>query len=327
MIRVVLYCEELLKDWNEVLNNSKNGTFMHRRSFMEYHKHRFEDFSLLVYDDEVPVAIFPANRKNDQSIATHSGLTFGGFIVNRNIYTKMTILYFSKMLEYCASLGFERILFKQIPSFYCSVSHEEIDYIMFILNAKLIRVDIASSINQKSTLKIPVQSRRFRSIKKAEKLDAKVLETESYAEFWNEILVPNLRERFGVAPVHSLAEIESLSRNNYPCIRQFNVVINGTLMAGTTIFETATTAHAQYISASNEGRRNGSLDFLFKVLIEEVFHEKDYFDFGIVNENDGRKINEGLLDWKEGFGARSYAHRFYEINPSDYIYLDTLYTQ
>ena len=32
-------------------------------------------------------------------------------------------------------------------------------------------------------------------------------------------------------------------------------------MAGTTIFETPTVAHAQYISASEEGRNNGALIF------------------------------------------------------------------
>jgi hypothetical protein len=38
-----------------------------------------------------------------------------------------------------------------------------------------------------------------------------------------------------------------------------------------------------------------------------------YFDFGISNERGGRILNEGLADYKEGFGARAVAHDFYEL--------------
>jgi hypothetical protein len=85
-------------------------------------------------------------------------------------------------------------------------------------------------------------------------------------------------------------------------------------MAGTTLFETPHVIHAQYISASEEGRKNGSLDYLFDYLIQKYSTSKKYFDFGIVNEDSGKKINLGLLDWKEGFGARAFAHRFYKIS-------------
>jgi hypothetical protein len=134
-----------------------------------------------------------------------------------------------------------------------------------------------------------------------------------------------LQSRFGVNPVHSLAEMESLSINNPNKIRQFEAWRNGVLMAGTTVFETPTVAHAQYISASEEGRKNGAIDLLFHHLISQTFAHKEIFDFGIVNEEEGRKINMGLLDWKEGFGARSYAHRFYEIETKNYVQIEKLF--
>jgi hypothetical protein len=34
-------------------------------------------------------------------------------------------------------------------------------------------------------------------------------------------------------------------------------------------------------------------------------------------------LNRGLLDWKEGFGGRSYAHDFYEVASSSFAKLET----
>lgn len=39
-----------------------------------------------------------------------------------------------------------------------------------------------------------------------------------------------------------------------------------------------------------------------------------YFDFGISNENNGRFLNRGLIAQKEGFGARTIVHDFYELS-------------
>ncbi len=108
-------------------------------------------------------------------------------------------------------------------------------------------------------------------------------------------------------------------------MKQFNVYQNETLVGGTTIFETKKVAHAQYISANSEKQQLGTLDFLFNYLINEKYAEKDYFDFGISNENKGQQINEGLLSWKESFGARSIIHEFYEIETKNHQLLNDLF--
>ena len=67
-----------------------------------------------------------------------------------------------------------------------------------------------------------------------------------------------------------------------------------------------------------------SLDFLFYNLINDTFSDYKFFDFGTSNEKEGRKINSGLLYWKEGFGARSISQNFYEINTADFQKLNNL---
>ena len=324
MISVRRYIDIDEELWNNFLENSRTNQFLLCRNFMEYHKDRFEDYSLMVFDEKNLVAIFPANIKNN-IVVSHSGLTFGGFIVAKDETTKNSIQYFAQLLKYISENNIEKIIFKQSPSFYSSVSLDEIDYTMFLVDAKMYRVDIAYAINQKLENNIQYQERRRRAIKKAEKSGVEIKETTDFSTFWNEILTPNLQSRFGVNPVHSLAEIKSLSANNLNKIRQFEAWQNGVLMAGTTVFETPNVAHAQYISASEEGRKNGAIDLLFHHLISTTFAHKQIFDFGIVNEEEGRKINMGLLDWKEGFGARAYAHRFYEIETKNYVAIQAMF--
>ena len=47
--------------WNTFVSKAKNATFLFHRNFMEYHKNRFQDFSLVVQEDQKWVAVLPAN--------------------------------------------------------------------------------------------------------------------------------------------------------------------------------------------------------------------------------------------------------------------------
>ena len=60
----------------------------------------------------------------------------------------------------------------------------------------------------------------------------------------------------------------------------------------------------------------GSLDFLYHHLITDVFGGKRYFDFGISNEKQGTRLNEGLIFWKESYGASAIVQDFYAIDTS-----------
>ena len=107
-------------------------------------------------------------------------------------------------------------------------------------------------------------------------------------------------------------------------IRQFNVYKEGKIIAGTTVFESDFVVHSQYISADESKNTTGSLDFLHNRLITHTFRNKKYFDFGISNENQGKNINQGLLFWKEGFGARTIVQNFYEIETKNYPLLENV---
>ena len=146
-----------------------------------------------------------------------------------------------------------------------------------------------------------------------------IRESDDFKGFWKQVLEPNLEARFGVKPVHSLEEISRLKEAFNKEIRLFVAVdTNEQVLAGTVMFETPTVAHSQYISATDEGRREGALNLLFIKLLDEYFAEQRFFDFGTANEDGGKSVNPGLLAWKERMGGRTYSHDFYRIETQSY---------
>ena len=322
MIEILKYCEKFSDQWNEFLKCSKNSTFLFNRNFMEYHSDLFVDFSLLIFENGKIVGLLPANLDDLGNVISHQGLSYGGFIFNNEEKLNNISKYIYSTLKFFSENHIDTLIYKSFPRFYNTTGSDEVEYNLFLLKANLYRRDSALLINLQN--KIKFQNRRKRSIKKAKKLNIEIIETNCFSEFWNKILIPNLKLKHRTVPVHSLDEIELLSSRFPENIKQYNALLDNKIVAGTTIFETPTVAHAQYISASEEGRNNGGLDFLFDQLINDKYSNKNYFDFGISNENQGKSLNHGLLDWKEGFGGRAFSHDFYEISTKNFNLLENI---
>ncbi len=289
---------------------------------MEYHQNQFEDFSLLIFKNDKLIAILPAN-KVDNAVYSHQGLTYGGLVFSKSIKFEVVLYVFKNLLLYLQENEISKLILKQLPTIYTNLPNDELQYLSFIVKAKLLRRDVLSSIYLNSPLKIT--SNRLEGFKKAKNFQLVIKEESNFDAFWNEILIPNLQTKYKVNPLHNLEEI-TLLKNRFPNnIRQFNVYYENTIVAGTTIFETKHVAHAQYISANETKNQLGSLDYLFVYLLSEVFKNKSVFDFGVSNENQGLHINKGLQFWKEGFGARSVTQDFYEIETKNHKHLDTVF--
>ncbi|WP_207426478.1 GNAT family N-acetyltransferase [Pedobacter sp. SYSU D00535] len=315
------YEKEDAISWNEFVKKARNSTFMLHRDYIEYHSNRFEDYSLMIFDDKDNlVGLLPANRSVDNLVISHQGLTYGGLVLNVGTTLKQAAKILCELLRFLHINEIELLTLKVLPSFYSAYSNDDLLYLIFLLQGMRYRLDTAIAVD--TSLELPCQERRIRAIKKARKLGVEIVEEESFAGFWNDILIPNLRSRFGVTPVHSLREIEYLASRFPANIRQFSAYLDGRICAGTTIYDTGRVAHAQYISADSRGKDSGAIDLLFQSLIFDKFSSHTVFDFGICNEEEGKKINTGLLEWKEGFGGRTYLHEFYKIETKSYSVLE-----
>ncbi|MFI0426139.1 MAG: GNAT family N-acetyltransferase [Flavobacterium sp.] len=308
--------------WNEFVAAAKNATFLFHRDFMEYHSDRFQDYSLLIFDEKENLkAILPANKVGD-TIYSHQGLTYGGLILNQKskLQDVLEITYY--ILRFLNENKISTLNLKQLPSIYAQFPSEEMEYLSFILNAKLVRRDSLSVIDMQNSRYF--SKGRIEGIKRGNDSELICKEETNFVAFWNEILIPNLEQKYNAKPVHSLEEITVLKSKFPKNIRQFNVYKEDKIVAGTTIFESENVAHSQYISGNLAKNELGSLDFLHNHLIKNVFYDKKYFDFGISNENQGKNINQGLLFWKEGFGARTIVQNFYEIETKNYSLIENV---
>lgn len=315
-IKIIKYTSDYYQQWNDFVAHSKNATFLFHRDFMEYHQNRFEDYSLLVFQDEKLIALFPAN-KVDQQIYSHQGLTYGGIVVDYGVRLDKFIAVFQAVLAFYESIGIESIHVKLLPSIYTSFPSEELNYCCFLADAKLLKTDTLAVIDLSTDFSI--LKNRMEGVNRGVKHGLIVKETDSFDSFWNEILLPNLAEKHKKEPVHSLEEITYLKAKFPNQIRQFNVYFQNQLVAGTTIFESDFVAHSQYIASNSTKNELGSLDFLHHYLLTEVFTTKKFFDFGISNELAGRKLNQGLHYWKESFGARTVVQEVYAIATNKHI--------
>jgi hypothetical protein len=180
-------------------------------------------------------------------------------------------------------------------------------------------------INQRDSLSF--RKGRKSEISKGKRFGITIQEERDYAPFWNQVLIPRLAERFKAKPVHSLEEITLLASRFPENIRQFSAYHGGHIVAGAIIYETPTVAHCQYLAITEQGQKTGALDYLCGWFIHDRYQDKHYFDFGICNEQQGKNVNYGMLDWKEGFGARTCCHDFYEITCANFVKLAPLITR
>lgn len=310
-----------LENWNAFIGKAKNATFLFHRHFMDYHQDRFEDFSLIVLDNEKWVAVLPANSVGNQ-VFSHQGLTYGGLVYDEKSKLASVIKMFKAVLVFLNDNKITKIQLKLIPSIYHQKPSEELNYALFLAEAKLFRRDSLSVIDL--TKPFSLSKIRKRGIKEGLKNQLIIKEVTDFVDFWNEILIPNLAQKHKAKPVHSLEEITKL-KNIFPeNIRQFNVYENENIVAGVTIFETENVAHCQYISGIENKNDLGGIDLLHNHLITSVFKEKHFFDFGISNENQGQNLNNGLSYWKESFGASCIVQDFYELETANYKLLENV---
>ena len=321
-LTVARYQDSEKARWDTFVSGAKNATFLFYRDYMDYHRERFEDHSLLICEGGEIVALLPANLTQDGSLVSHQGLTYGGLVVSRTATLCDVLTSFQASLRYLDSEKINKLLYKRIPAFYNTLPDNEVDYALFLLEAHLCRRDCALVIPMSERL--PLRKGRKSEIKKAARHGARVVQEASFASFWERVLVPRLASRYGVKPVHSAEEITLLASRFPDNIKLFSVYCSDKLLAGAVIYETPCVAHTQYIGVTDEGQGIGALDYLFGSLMDDHYRNKRFFDFGICNEQEGRALNRGLLDWKEGFGGRCYAHDFYEVATANHVKLDAV---
>lgn len=296
-------------EWNQFVSASKNGTFLFDRRFMDYHSDRFSDHSLMCYREGRLYALLPANEKGD-TLVSHGGLTYGGLVTDSRCSAKGVLDTFTAINDYLRRQVIRRVVYKAIPWIYHQLPAEEDLYALTaVCHARLTIRDISSAIVGTCRLKF-TESRRS-GLRKALKAGLRICESDDVDAFWH-ILNDNLTQKYAVRPVHTADELRLLQSRFPDHIKLWLVLDGDKPVGGTLLFLTPQVLHTQYISATPYGKQHGALDLLFDHLINHVYADYPYIDFGKSTVSDSADLNEQLIFQKEGFGARAVCYDTYE---------------
>ncbi len=295
--------------WNSFVNKARNATFLFDRNYMDYHADRFDDNSFMFYHKGKLKAVLPANVAGD-TLYSHQGLTYGGLLLDKKANVEDVLECFDSLNSWLRENGISKVIYKALPWIYQQYPSEEDLYALtWKCKAQLISRDISSSIVIDNKLKF-AESRKS-GIRKALSLNIEVGESNDVDGFWH-VLEDNLGNRYNAKPVHTANEMKLLMSRFPNNIRLYVAKMNGEIVGGTLIYVTPQVVHTQYISASVEGKKHGALDLLFDYIINKVYANCRYFDFGKSTEQGGAYLNEPLIFQKEGFGGRGVCYDWYQ---------------
>ncbi len=312
MFDIVRYTSNKADEWNAFVAQSKNGTFLFDRHYMDYHSDRFEDYSLMFYLRGRLYALLPANKKEDR-LQSHMGLTYGGLVMDAKTTAALTVSLFNELNDYLRQHGFSKVLYKCVPWIYHQMASEEDLYAMSrTCNARLVSRDLGTVIIQRNTIRW--ERVRRRALKRAEEAGLVVEKSEDFAGFWR-VLENNLETKYSSKPVHTLQEMELL-HSRFPDNIVLYVSKKGDeMLAGIVIYVSSQVVRAQYSSATPLGKQLGAIDVIYDRIINHDYSGFPYFEFGTSAAGHTNAINESLVFQKEGFGGRCICFDQYEWEP------------
>lgn len=310
--------------WDEFINNSLNGNFLHKRSFYDSNPaNAIDDYSLLFFKKNKIVAAFPAVLSNEDGniiLNSHQRSTYGGVIINTEIGIIEALEIIKLIIENAhANKVFLIKIRNPFRIFYDRIS-DEIDYALwfhnFIIDDRQAEIYIDLS-PEKSVIKNRYDNGNRYNVKKAWK-HILVSVSEHLKEFWL-ILEKNLIEKHNQKPVHSFDEILKLKA----LIGESNIILfcaykDNVLVAGCLVFKIKNALHAQYIAQDSLYQEfrpiSAVLDYIIDWGKDNGFK---YFNLGTANEG-GKNINEGLFHFKESFGGRAVLRETMVLNLKKY---------
>jgi hypothetical protein len=310
LIDVCRYTTGREEEWNAFVARSKNGTFLFDRRFMDYHSDRFTDHSLIFSHDGKVIALLPASL-SESTVTSHGGLTYGGIVIDAKMTASRMLDVFDAGLAHLRRADVGTLVYKPVPHFYHSMPAEEDLYALYRSGARLTQVDAAAAIPISARIKFSKSKRQ--GVKLARKAGLVVRESGDWPACWA-LLDSVLAERHDTKPTHSRPEIERLAAAFPDRIRLFGAHMANEMVSAVVVFDCGRTVHLQYIASGSWGREHGGVDLIVEHLLDDVFHDRCWLDFGISTEAGGTVLNAGLANQKEMFGARTVVYQRYTLD-------------
>ena len=323
MYEITAYNEKYENIWDKfVMEESVNGTFLQTRRFLNYHpEKRFIDASYMVFDNKQHlIAVCPACVKTESGekiLYSHGGSTYGGIIIGKKHYKSAQVIEIISTLENTWKAdGFNKAIIKQTPSLISEEDADLFQYCFYYLHYQCCselnlyvdlenyREDILSEFSQGKRTNVHNCQKRGAYYRKLTKYE----EIERFYQ-----LLEITLSKYEKKPVHTIDEIYEFQTkrlvNECEC---FGMYENDVMLAGSMMFyfSHAGVAHTQYLCADSNYNQLSPMTYMYYAMLVEM-RKRGYkkVSWGIVTENLGLYLNEGLVKSKEYYGSK------YSINP------------
>jgi len=294
--------------WNDFIERSSNGTFLHNRNYMDYHARRFDDASLMIYDGEKLKAVLPAHRINNFLYA-HNGLTYSDFIFHFKLKLEHKIAIVQTVLAYLQANGITHLQVKSIPFVFTRIIDQSNEYIYQQLQARLLMLKPFFVRFRNNAVKI--NRNRIKNFKKMSQKAYQWEENPAGLEAFWKIVENNLQERYNSNPIHTFEEMQLLMKRFPDKIKLFTVKENQNILAGALVYYINRAMHFQYIHSVTHNEEREAVEWLIYEILKHHEHQQ-YISFGTsaVEENN---LNKGLVYWKQSWGCTLINQSIYEI--------------
>ena len=239
-------------EWDRFLATARNGVFLFARDYMEYHLGPFVDHSLLFHEAGRLVALLPASLHEQNTLISHGGLTFGGIVSDGSMTTGADADALQRAFSLPADADYPPAV-QACPHIYHEVPAEEDLYALFRAHT-CARHNVTFSIafwRNDCLFKSTVAGASRRPTPPG--WGARCVGGASWSTGrWSRFPAP---AGAGVTRLTAWAIrcCRAGSRTTSSCLPP----TAGRSLAGVLVYENRRVAHAQYISASEEGKRLG----------------------------------------------------------------------
>lgn len=311
-MQIVQYTEAYQDAWDAFVNASKNGTFLHSRAFLAYHGNRWKDASVLIMEEDVVKAVFPACEV-EGSIVSHQGSSTGGLVVGEKNKLEESMHYFELLTTHYAA--FKEIRFKKHEYIFDRFPSQEVEFAALHKGFSMNHVELSTCIKLDD---YEISINRQDKIKRASKKLQITTDDRRY-EAYHQMLTANLASKHEVTPTHSLEEMHYLKEKFPDHFHLVSAYHENQLVAGIwTIRVTKDVVHIFYVAQDYHFKHLYATSLLVNQIIEQAKKEGcTYLNFGVSTENLGEVVNVGLYNFKESFGGHGISRSvFVKKNPS-----------
>jgi hypothetical protein len=310
MIEIVRYNAGMASQWDQFIESSINGTFLHSRAFFNHNPlNQEDDYSFVFLENNMIIGLLPANKySKDGRVVLNSFLrsTYGGFVIGNDVGVADMIHIVELLKQNALDNNIDVIIIRPSFSIYHIMPANHIEYALWLNGFTLKCREIEIAIPIVEDYHRFYESSTTRSIKKAIKSGVSINESGDLHKYW-EVLTRNLQEKHNTKPVHTIEEIVKLIELvGHNRVKLFTAEYNGETIGGILVFfANKKVAHAQYIAANTYYQEMRPLNLIIDHIVKWCLQRNfTFFNLGMACEPDGLELNAGLCRFKEGFGGR-----------------------